>query len=199
MAGSRDGERSSSGSPGWGAALLAVPFLVLLAGIRYEWWRHSSSVQVLFELAVVWFALFGLVGVGAVWVIRCYRFWRRERRIGWAMGLGPLVVVVAAVVFVVVPKPAERAFDRARVDMEKFAVSMLHDQRERVGPTEIGGLAFTTVYVEDDRCVYFVDGVRSSSISRVGWLYTAECTPNPNGFARLDPVDTDWTVFEQGS
>ena len=186
-------------SPAVGAALAAVPFLAMLAGVRYDWWRYPKPAVVLLEPATVCFALLGLLAVGVFWVVGSYGFWKREQRLSWGMGLAPLVVVATVLVFFTVQTPTDRAFDRANVQMVMLADSMLRDGTKHLGPTEIDGYEFSTVFIRADSCVYFVDGRRSTPTEVVGWLYTANCTPNLDRFRRLEPVAENWFSFEQGT
>ncbi|WP_221621583.1 hypothetical protein [Rhodococcus sp. KBW08] len=185
--------------PALGVALVAVPFLALLAGVRYDWWRYPTAAVIFLEPATVCFALLGLAVVGVFWVVRSYGFWKREQRLSWRMGLAPLFVVATTLVFFAVQTPTDRAFDRANAEMAMIADSMLRDGTEHLGSTEIGGYEFSTVFIRDGSCVYFVDGRRSTPTEVVGWLYTANCTPNLDRFRRLKPVVENWFSFEQGT
>ncbi len=184
--------------PALGTVLAAVPFLAVIAGVRYDWWLYPKLAGVLLEPATVCFALLGLAVVGVFWFVRSYGFWKREQRVSWRMGLAPLVVMATALVFFTVQTPTDRAFDRANAQMAVLADSMLRDGTEHLGTTEIDGYKFSTVFIRDDNCVYFVDGDQSA-ITIVGWLYTANCTPNLDRFRRLKPVAENWFSFEQGT
>ncbi|MCQ4129128.1 hypothetical protein NOU13_31990 [Rhodococcus erythropolis] len=184
--------------PAVGVALAVVPFLAILAGVCYDWWRYPKPAVVLLEPATVCFALLCLAVVGVFWIVRSYGFWKREQRLSWRMGLAPLVVVATVLVFFTVQTPTDRAFDRAHPEMAELADSMLRDGTQHLGPTEINGYEFSTVFIREDNCVYFVDS-RRSAITIVGWLYTANCTPNLDRFRRLKPVAENWFSFEQGT
>lgn len=198
MFGNRDDDGRRTRPPGLGVAIATVPFLILLAGVRYDWWRYPKPAVIILEPATVGFAILGLAIVGFVWIVRSYGYWKRERRLSWTIGLAPLIVMATALVFVLVQTPTDRGFDRAHDEMKALAMSMLADNTQHIGPTEINGLQFSSVYLKEGNCVYFVDSNRSS-ITRIGWLYTANCNPNPNWFARLERVADNWYAFEQGS
>lgn len=185
--------------PALGAALVAVPFLAIVAGVRYDWWQYPTAAVIFLEPATVCFALLGLLAVGVFWVVGSYGFWKREQRLSWRMGLAPLVVMATALVFFVVQTPTDRAFDRANAQMAELADSMLRDGTEHLGTTEIGGYTFSIVFIRDDSCVYFVDGRRSAPTEVVGWLYTANCTPNPDRFRNLEPVAENWYSFKHST
>jgi hypothetical protein len=185
--------------PALGTALAAVPFLAIIAGVRYDWWQYPTAAVIFLEPATVCFALLGLLAIGVFWVVRSYGFWKREQRLSWRMGPAPLVVVATALVFFTVQTPTDRAFDRANPEMAELADSMLRDGTEHLGPTEIDGYEFSTVFIRVDNCVYFVDSRRSTPTEVVGWLYTANCTPNLDRFRRLKPVAENWFSFEQGT
>lgn len=185
--------------PGVGAALAAVPFLAMLAGVRYDWWRYPKPAVVLLEPATVGFALLSLLAVGAFWVVRSYGFWKREQHLSWQMGIAPLVVITAALAFVTMQTPTDRIFGGANAEMAELADSMLRDGTQHLGPTEIDGYEFSTIFIREDDCVYFVDSRRSTVTTVVGWLYTADCTPNPDWFRILKPVADNWYSFEQST
>ncbi|MFC7962407.1 hypothetical protein [Rhodococcoides kroppenstedtii] len=185
--------------PGIGTALAAVPFLGLLAGMRYEWWSYPSPADLILNLGTVWLGLLGLTAVGIFWAIRLYRYRRRSGKLAWQILVAPVVVAVAALLFVTIDLPDDRDFDRASGGMQDLAVSMLQDGRDTAGETTVDGVSFSTVYVGKDDCVYFVDRGRNDALSRAGWLYAGQCSPNPNAFRRLDPLTGDWFAFEQES
>lgn len=59
---------------GLGTALAVVPFLALLAAIRYEYWHYPSpAANILIEFVLVWVSILGLAGVGLVWLVRRHR------------------------------------------------------------------------------------------------------------------------------
>ena len=184
---------------GLGTALAVVPFLALLAAIRYEYWQYPSpAANILIEFVLLWVAILGLAGVGLVWLVRLYRSWTRDRRLPWTVVVAPLSVTVAAVVFVLVPTPGSRDFEGAHGEMESLALSMLQNDDRRVGPTELGGVRFSTVSIVDD-CVLFVDSRRVSVVYDSGWVYTARCTVDPGDFARLNVLSDNWAEFQQGN
>jgi hypothetical protein len=184
---------------GLGTALAVVPFLALLAAIRYEYWDYPSpAANILIEFVLMWVAILGLAGVGLVWLVRLYRCWTRDRRLPWTAVIAPLSVTVAAMVFVLVPTPGSRDFERAHGEMESLALSMLQNDDRRVGPTEVGGVRFSAVSIVDD-CVYFVDSRRVSVVYDSGWVYTARCTVDPGDFARLNVLSDNWAEFQQGN
>ncbi|MDG3010626.1 hypothetical protein G4X40_10740 [Rhodococcus sp. D2-41] len=191
-------ERHRTSLLGLGVALAAVPFLLLLAGVRYDWWQYPKPAVVIVEPATVGLAILGLATVGVVWAFRSFGYWKRERRLPWGAGLAPLAVAATALIFVLVPTPAVRGFDQAHYEMERLATSMLRDHTQRVGPTEIDGIEFSSVYIEEDNCVYFVDSKRSA-LTKIGWVYTADCNHSPAWFGRLDKVADNWYSFEQGT
>ena len=194
-----DGERHvrRTRHVGLGTGAAAIPFLLLLAGVRYEWWEYPEPADVILEPVTVGLALFGLISVGIVWAVRSYLQWKRIRTIARGFGVLPAVVLIAAIAFAAVSPPEVSEFNSAHGIMEDFAVSMLSGKASQVGPTEIGGIEFTTIYVDDERCVYFVDSKRSS-MKRVGWVYTAECRQSPEWFQGLDRVGDNWYRFAQG-
>ncbi|MDI9914600.1 hypothetical protein [Rhodococcus sp. IEGM 1379] len=194
MRGHRDNKLLRARPPGLGFALAAVPFLALLAGVRYDWWRYSRPAVILLEAATVGIALLGLTVVGALWIFRSYGYWQREQQLSWKIGLAPLVVASTAFVFVLVPMPTEGAFDRARGEMEQLADSMQQNQTPYTGRrTVIDGLEFH-VYIREDNCVYFAD-LEQSVVLNAGWIYTANCTPNPDQFGRYSLVADNWYAF----
>ncbi|MDJ0396748.1 hypothetical protein QMK17_26015 [Rhodococcus sp. G-MC3] len=133
--------------------LAVVPFLTLLAGMRYEWWEYPSPADIFLDLATVCLAILGLIVLGVIWAVRSYRYWKRNRRLTWSSAVAPLLVVATAAAFALVDGPVDRDFDRANGQMEELALSMLGDVGARLGPTEIGGVRFSTVYVGNDNCV----------------------------------------------
>lgn len=183
-------------APRLGAALAAMPFVLVLAGVRYEWWRYPSPLAVVAEPATVILAVLGIAVVGALWILRCYRYAKRRRRLPFSVGFAPVLVAVSATAFALMPPPAETDFEDAHGDMTALAVSLLDRGAERAGPVEVGGTRFSSVFVEDG-CVYFVDSGRSA-VKSVGWVYTAECQRGNEWFARLDKVADDWYAFSRG-
>ncbi|WP_155289236.1 hypothetical protein [Rhodococcoides fascians] len=97
-----------------------------------------------------------------------------------------------------VPTPGSRDFERAQGEMESLALSMLQNDDRRVGPTELGGVRFSTVSIVND-CVLFVDSRRVSVVYDSGWVYTAQCTVDPGDFARLNVLSDNWAEFQQGN
>ncbi|MET4046299.1 MULTISPECIES: hypothetical protein [unclassified Rhodococcus (in: high G+C Gram-positive bacteria)] len=199
MSETRDKQPRRGSRRGLGTALAAVLFLVLLAGMRYEWWEYPSPEDTLLDFATVWLALFGLVATGSVWAVRLYKYWTRHRRLTWASALTPLLVLTTAAAFELVDLPVHRDFDRAHGQMEELARTMLRDGNSRLASTEIDGVQFSVIYVGEDNCVYFVDGKRSDVISRHGWMYTAQCAPDKNTLRSLDSPADNWLAYEQGS
>jgi len=41
-------------APGFGTALTVIPFVLVLAGVRYEWWRYPSPLVVIAVKSVGW-------------------------------------------------------------------------------------------------------------------------------------------------
>ena len=194
MSGPRDNEILRARTPGLGFAVAAVPFLAVLGGVRYDWWRYPRPAVVLLEPATVGLALLGLTVVGALWIFRSYGYWTREQRLSWKIGLAPLAVATTAMVFVLVPTPTEDAFDRARGGMEELANSMQQNLMPYTGrSTVIDGLEFQ-VYIREDNCVYFAD-LEQSVVLKAGWIYTANCTLNPDQLRRYKPVADNWYAF----
>ncbi|MGV8872176.1 MAG: hypothetical protein ACOH2Q_06600 [Rhodococcus sp. (in: high G+C Gram-positive bacteria)] len=185
--------------PGLGSALAAVLFLSLLAGVRYEWWRFPSPFDFVLELATVWLGILGLVAVGTVWIVRAYKYWQINHRLTWLSVIVPVLIVAGIAGFAVVDIPAKREFNQANSQMEELAISVLRDGRQNLGPTVVGGVYFTTIYVGNDNCVYFIVGKRGNSLFRAGWVYTDQCSPDPKTFRELDTLDDNWAEFEQGS
>ncbi|OZD03434.1 hypothetical protein CH275_16845 [Rhodococcus sp. 06-235-1A] len=192
-----DTELQTRARPGFGTAFAAAAFLLLLAGNRFEWWDYRSPWNLFLDLVIVWAAVAGLIVVGVVWIYRLYSYRKNCRRWPWPSIIAPVTVLVAAVAFVVIELPVDRDFERARTQMEDLAISMLDEGNQRLVSIEISGVSFSTVYVADNNCVYFVDGKRSSTLSRTGWLYTVRCTPNPNNFRGREELAPDWFAYRQ--
>ncbi|MDJ0402989.1 hypothetical protein QNA23_05845 [Rhodococcus erythropolis] len=193
MSGHRGNESLRPGTPGLGFAFAAVPFLAVLAGVRYDWWRYPRPAVLLLEPATVGSALLGLAVVGTLWIFRSYGYWKREQRWSWRTGLAPMVVATTALVFVLVPTPREGAFDRARGGMEAVAHSIQQNPTPYAGQrTVINELEFH-VYIKEG-CVFFAD-LEQSVVHNAGWIYTANCTLNPDESRRYKPVAENWYAF----
>ena len=193
MSGHRDNESLRARTPGFLLAIATVPFLAMLAGVRYDWWRYPRPAVLLLEPATVGSALLGLAVVGALWTFRLHSYWIREPHLSWRTGLAPMVVATTALVFVLVQTPTEGAFDRARGGMEAVASSMQQNQTSYAGRrTVIDELEFQ-VYIKED-CVYFAD-LEQSVVLNAGWIYTANCTLSPDQFRRYKHVAENWYAF----
>lgn len=102
-------------------------------------------------------------------------------------------MVTIALVFVLLPTPTEGAFDRARGGMEELN-AMQHNLTPHTGrSTVIDGLEFH-VYIREDNCVYFAD-LEQSVVLNAGWIYTANCSLNPDQLRRYKPVADNWYAF----
>ncbi|EOM75570.1 hypothetical protein Rrhod_3030 [Rhodococcus rhodnii LMG 5362] len=82
--------------------------------------------------------------------------------------------------------------------MEEVAQGIQSNPGESLENVTIGGLYFSSVSLESDGCVYFVDR-EWFPISTYGWMYGPNCTPDPNKFGRLRMLGGEWYEFERGT
>jgi hypothetical protein len=176
--------------------MTVVPVVVLLC-VYYDWWPLSGNMEYLHKLLIAAPALLVLAGAALEWIFCTFLYVKRVRRWSWSIAAAPGVVIAAALIGFVFPRPS---FDDARPQFEQVAQDII----DRPGSTRsnfgIDGIDIASVGRRGDGGVYFVDADNSVA-SKTGWIYSPERKPDDNGrvFIVLTDIGGGWYEFEYGT